>query len=494
MSIEVNKKAMLGARWAAASSVGQGILGGVTIFALMKFLGVEEYGKVALVSVVAMFSRAIGDMGLSQSVIKEKTLSRLDINTVFLTNVMSGALFALVLVLLSHWISKVFASPDLEPLLHLTALAIFINSATFLYKAMLQKELKFATLEKIAISCVTVSSIVKIGLAVIGLDAISFVYGIIIQSLLEFVILYLVFRRDSAFDFHLSYSFSTLRRLSKFGIFVSLKSLLNQAGKDLDSIVIAKLLGFEALGIYNFGKELVQKFVGLFSSVMVKVLFPYFSALRSSAGKDELSSRLEMKNIYMTLVGNICLFATPFFVFLAVSRPERLSTLLGSELDGVGAILSIFAIKAIFEIVSGGVFSAVLYSLDKASLLFYVDLFVTPLRVVLYVIGAWFYSINGVAYMFLFSVIIKVVILQYFIKKELNISGSQIVWVFCRGLYPAVISGCVCAAFSQSVFIGSFDPAYQFGLAVVIFFSVVFFLSLLAQPNLILVFKRFVRS
>jgi O-antigen/teichoic acid export membrane protein len=423
------KLAKSGIKWAALSSLTGAGLSAVTTFGLAVILGSKEYGYLALISTLISFSSAMAQMGMTQAIIQEDNLTHKDINTVFWGNFTLGVIIGALIYIFANQIASFLGDPDITSLVRSTSIIFLIHSMSRISAALLQRDLRIKELETANITEITIGSITKISLAFIGFGAFSYVYGQIIGILILNLLLYWFYKKTGTWRLGLNFSLQSAKKLYGFGAYVTAKSIVNNIGKNIDVVIISRIIGVESTGIYHLGKQIIERLVLIISQVVSRVSFPYFSMMRRSILESNYKS---ISKTYLRLTALVSFFAFPFFMSIAFLGPLIIELIFSQEWSSAGIILSILSIKAIIDVLSAGFASSIIYSFGKASIPFYVDLFMTPIRVFILWLSAVYFGIEGVAFAFAFSVLIKAGILQHFVNKLITIEWIEYLKILFR--------------------------------------------------------------
>ncbi len=172
------------------------------------------------------------------------------------------------------------------------------------------------------------------------------IYGFIFAMMLSFLfnIIYLLFRYRYNFQWMLD--LRKLKPLIAFGLPLMSIGLLMTAIKSLDRIMMARYLGFEAVGLYSIAL-MTCSYMSNFSIAVGTVLFPHGQEKYASAGHAQgMSSYLKKSSTAYALSMPILIGAAGVFAPLAVTAflPKFMESLLALRI----LILSAFFV-ALFQ-------------------------------------------------------------------------------------------------------------------------------------------------
>ena len=132
-----------------------------------------------------------------------------------------------------------------------------------------------------------------------------------------------------------------MRELLTFGGGMTGWRLANRASKELDNLVVARMLGAEALGLYRRAYQLSVTPADFFARSMATIAFPVASRLHEPE---------RLARAYLLAVAGVSIIGLPLGAFLAVVAPELVSVLLGSQWEAASAPLAILSVGLIFHL------------------------------------------------------------------------------------------------------------------------------------------------
>jgi O-antigen/teichoic acid export membrane protein len=164
--------------------------------------------------------------------------------------------------------------------------------------------------------------------------------------------------------------------------------VVNYFARNLDSLLIGKFLGAQALGYYSLAYKLMMFPLQNFTWVVTKVMFPAFSKIQ-----DDL---VRVRRNYLKMVKAVALFSFPFMAVLWGMTPEVIRIFYGPQWDAVIPLVRIFCFCGMVQSISslGGV---IYLSRNRTDVQFMMSLIGTSLLgIVLW--GAIPYGIEHVAF------------------------------------------------------------------------------------------------
>lgn len=274
--------------------------------ALARILVPEDFGVVAVAMVFTTFFSLLSDMGLGAGIIQNKELSRDDVSSIFAFSLRLGLVLMGAFALLSFPMAHFYGNPALVPVGMLLSVQLLFNTLNVVPNALLLKQKEFKKVALRILCACLVSGAVGIGLALAGLNY----YALVVQAIL-----------DAVFIFSWNY-FSTrpsmarrparesLDKIRSYSGYLFGFNLVNYFARNLDNLLIGKVMGAAQLGYYDKSYKLMLYPVNNLTHVITPVLHPILS--------EHQSDKAYIYGKYLQVVKVLSLlgaFITPFFWF-----------------------------------------------------------------------------------------------------------------------------------------------------------------------------------
>jgi len=407
--MSIRNKLYKGGVWNATSQVGSQGINFVLMVILARLLEPSEFGLLGMVMVFVGFLGYFSEFGLRASIIRKKNLDELDCCTAF----WSGIIFSIFLYAVVFWmaplIARFYNQPELTLITRIVFIDFLIKPFGFIYAALEEKSLNYDKLAKAQLVSLLGAGAMAVLLAFLGYGVWCLVFQCLVSSFLRVVALAIMVDWRPRWRF----SFRRLKELLDFGIHVTLNNIIKFFCENIDYLLVGKLLGPTALGIYTLAFRLSRYPLEKFWRVFGKMLFPAFSSFQ-----DDLE-RLQKNIMRISAAG--CLILTPFLVVLLFGIKPIVTLLIGEKwLDTVG-IIRIFIAYIFFMSLSFGD-EPLIFVLNKVKTL---NLIKTLTAIFLFAIGYWAvrnYGLVGIATVFTGLSIISTLIVKARLLHDLRIN------------------------------------------------------------------------
>jgi O-antigen/teichoic acid export membrane protein len=310
----------------------------INLIILARFVSLEDFGLIEAAMVVVGFARFLCEMGIGSALVQKRELSSREKQAVYTFALYFGLILGSAVFYGRFFISSLFRMPDLAPLLQILAIVSVLHSLCLLSSAMLQRDLRFGILVRIeVISYILGHCCVSIALAMAGFGVWALVVGVISEAVIRSLMLLLINR--TALCLYLD--ISALRPFIRFGSGMTIARIANFVATKGDNIIVGRMLGAEALGIYSRSYQLAILPASLLGEVFSRVLFPSFSRIQ-----DNEKSLREYFRRSISIVGLLILPSSCLTILLT---PELVNLFLGSKWTNVIFPLQILTCGLLFH-------------------------------------------------------------------------------------------------------------------------------------------------
>lgn len=411
MAASLTQRSLTGIRWSAATQVVAQIAQYGAFVVLARVLTPGEYGTLASAMLVAGVLALVHEAGLGAAIIQRPELTRGHRAACLAANLAIGVILAVGVWVTAPLLAGFFRDPAVADVLRLLALGFPIAAAGVLPRALLERDLQFKSLGLVEAAAAVANGGLTIGLALAGFGVWAMVAGALAGTLLQAVAVWAVARPDPGFTF----SRAELRDLMGFGSNVLGSRLLGYAIGNIDYVIVGRLLGPAALGVYSLAYKLVTWPMLKVSHVVLRVAFPAFARLQA----DDAVFRRH----YLKLVGTLALVAFPLLAGLAVVAPELLPLVFGPQWAGaVFATQVLCGVGALKALVCS--IGTVFLGKGRPDIELKLNAFgVVKLSILLLIGVRW--GVEGVALAYLVSSLTGIPVQQHFANKLIGLTWKD---------------------------------------------------------------------
>jgi PST family polysaccharide transporter len=326
-----------GMRWSTISMVCREASRLLFTVLLARLIGPEAFGIAAQAIVYIGVVGLLLDQGFSSALIQRRQLEDDLPGAVVSVNLAIGAVLSLATLALAPLWADFMSTPQLMLVLAVLAPDLIIRAVVITPRALLLREMAF---RRIGIADVG-SALVGGALGVIVAELGGNYWAIVVQTLSTDAVLAALLLLLGAGRWP-NLRFRVLRRIAGFsGRAFAAGLLINSVSRNIDSLLIGRVLGPEPLAFYGLANRLLLLPVRLVSTTVGGVLFPAFSRLA-----DDLAA-LRTELTRATRV--IAVLALPAMALISAAAPQLILVLFGQKWLPAVPIVQVLAVTGALQ-------------------------------------------------------------------------------------------------------------------------------------------------
>lgn len=383
---------------------------------IARLLTPREVGVYAVSMATLGILQLFASFGISLYVVREEALSDRTVHAAFTLNALISLTLAAILFLSSFAGAQFLGEPAVASVLQMMALLPVISLFGFTPGVMLQR----AMLNRGSSIIGTISSLITTGVtiwaALAGKSYMSYAYGSLASTIFSTIALILIGRKH----FTIRVSTAGWRRMLVFGFRVMSIGGISSAAARLSDIVVGRMLGLSALGLYSRASTLNNM---LFSSVygtMTSVVFARLS--KAQRDGDDVSE------VYLTGLRLVTGIMGPILIGLAVLAGPILHTLYGERWLAAAPVLSLLLVGQ-FVSLSFAMNWELFVVRDRLQTQTWLELARSALAVGTQVIGG-FFSLVAVAATSIVDSVVSMVIYGRYMPKLANTTRERLTNIY----------------------------------------------------------------
>lgn len=395
-------------RWVALSQGARVVSQLVSMTVLARLLAPEAYGLMALAAIVTNLAYLFRDMGTGAALIQAAAVSPRMGATVHWTNLGLGMAIGAAIAVSAPLMAHLFHEPQLATVLYLLALVFPVTAVGVVHQALLERESKFSVVAGAEIAASLAGLAVALLLAWQGAGVFSLVAQMIVATAVSTSVIVL----RSSFKPARHWDLAEFKSIAGFSGNLSLFNVVLYVSRNADSMVVGRLLGSAALGVYAMAYRLMLFPLQNMTFVAARVLFPVMS--RKQDAGDEVAS------LYLRTLGFIAFLTAPLMAGLFSLREPFVQVMLGAQWQSSVTLLAWLApVGFIQSLVSST--GTVLMARGSTGLMLRLGLVGAVLQGGAVVLGArW--GIEGVAAAYLAANLLNAVPALYFSGRLIGVS------------------------------------------------------------------------
>lgn len=393
---------------------------------LSRILLPEQFGVVAIATVMIAFFGMFTEIGIAPAIIQNKYLDDNDYSSIFSFTIWSGLLLSLFFIACASPIANYYKSPILQPICYLLSINLFFSSCQIVPNGLLYKDKNFKFIAFRSFTVQLIGGCLAIGAAFLGFGVYSLLINPILSSILLFIISYL----KKPVKLKLWFDTNSLRKIFAFSAYQFLFNLINYFSRNLDKLIIGRYLNMNALGYYEKSYRLMMLPLQTITQVVSPVMHPIFSEFQNDYKK--------LSDSYLKVVKLLAYIGFPLSALLFFTSKELVLLIFGMQWTKSVLSFQILSLSVGFQVIlstSGSIFQAA----NSTKTLFISGLLSTIINVLAIIIGVfWFKSIEAVAMGLLISFIFN--FFQAYLLMYYKVFKIKIFDFYRVLLFPIVLS------------------------------------------------------
>lgn len=295
--------------WLFALRLVERLLGVARMIVLARLLAPDDFGLFGIAMLAMSVIETASQTGFNEAIIQQRRPASDYLGTAWSVHLVRGAALAVALWAVAPLVAAFFREPTAVPLLRALCLNLLLVGAANTGVVLLQKDLRFARLTAVSAAATLVDVAVSVIVAVTLRSAWALVYGVLAGNLARVLVSYVVAPAvRPAFDT------ARLRELAGFGGWVWSAGLLHFAANQGDDVIVGRMLGTPALGVYRMAYAYAGVPATEITHVISRVTFAAYAKLRDDAAG--------LREGYLRTVRAVALVAAPLSAGIAVMAPS----------------------------------------------------------------------------------------------------------------------------------------------------------------------------
>ena len=432
--IDLRSKMLFGMSWAFVQQFATQVISFSTGIALARLLTPDEFGTLAMVSVLTGFAMVFNNMGTASLVVTKSELSQHDLSTIFWFNITIGFVIAATICGSAGWIAAFYETPSLYSITLVMSSSFILTSTGATSAALLQRRLQFDRLAAVATGAVLLSSITAIAMAWYGFGVWALVARILIAAVTVTVASFYLARWFPSFQF----SKHSLSQLWSYGSPLTGNRIMNYWLRNADNMAVGKYWGATSLGAYDLAYRLMRLPLSQASAIIAKVMLPALSLIKED--------KQRVKRLYIKTATITAVFAFPFSCFVFLYSDAIIDVLYGQKWAMAVPLLRVLALLGGLHSVSM-INGAVFESQNQTKFLLWSTL---PIKLIILavILISVRYSVLTLAISYVIVSLVVMVPYCYIVGRVIPMGVAEFYGALAKPFIAAVLMTCIAFATS----------------------------------------------
>ncbi len=424
MSANLKRELFSGVLYTAISKYSGIFISLIIMGVLSRLLGPEDFGIYTVAAVIIAFFAIFTDMGISPAIIQRKDLSDEDLSQIFSFTFWVGIILSTLFFFSSWFIGHIYESPILVELCQLLSINLFFASATIVPNALFYKNKQFRFIAIRTLSIQIIGGVISIIVALLD----GGLYALVINPILSSIVLFFISIKKYPIKLRFTWGIGSLRKIFSYSAYQFMFNTLNYFSRNLDKLLIAKLMGMDLSGYYEKSYSLMMKPLQNITQVITPVMHPIFSDYQNDLNK--------LASSYEKIIRLLAFIGFPVAVLMFFCSTELILILYGDQWLPAIPVFQILTLSVGIQVVlssSGSIYQA---AGDTRSM-FICGVFSSTVNVAGILFGIFFFkTLNGVATCICITFAINFIQCYWMMyKKTFKRNG----YLFSKQLYSPII-------------------------------------------------------
>ena len=264
--------------WTTLATIVNLMLTMAQLAILVRILAPAVFGQFAVVNMVIEVFVAFALGGISNFLVYKKNADQPTSNAIYFLALMIGAIFSLVLFLLTPFLATALGYESIVQELRLATVLLVISSIASQYQAVGMKNFHHQRVAQVDIFAKVLSFVFAISFS--HLELLCLVGATIVYQLVRLVGFMMVLGREV--NLTTKVNTAIYREAFNYGIFDFGSQALNILRRQLDVIILAVTLPSNELGVYHVIKQLASRPAQALQPIIGKVALPAFAEVKEN--------------------------------------------------------------------------------------------------------------------------------------------------------------------------------------------------------------------
>ncbi|MDD2636670.1 MAG: MOP flippase family protein [Bacteroidales bacterium] len=331
--MSLRKTAISGIKWTTAGTIGRSLFQLLQVSILTRFLPKEAFGLVAMALFVVQFSNIFVDMGMTSAILHRQNATKNEYSSIYWLNIFISLFLYGILFFSAPVIARFYNEPELRMLVPILGTNLLLMASGRQHRTIMQKQFQFKAIAITELSSFFLGLIAAIILAINNFGVYSLVYSTLLAAFISNSSFLIQNLRLNPIRLH--FRLKETKPFLKIGGFTMGSTLLDFFSREIDVLIIGKMLGAESLGVYSLAKQIVRKLFSVINPIIITVLSPLLSSIQKEKER--------LKATYLKVIKYLAYINFPIYVLIIVASKEILQIVYGAAYAESYVILAFLA-------------------------------------------------------------------------------------------------------------------------------------------------------
>lgn len=304
---------------------------------LARLLAPEDFGVYAMTSPVIAIINLLKDLGLTQAIVTSRDISKPLLSAMFYLNLAVSVGIAAIIALIAPLAAAFYGNDAVVPVVQFIALGVAMNGTSSVHRAILTRELRYATLGRIEVISAAVGVIAGLAHAWYAPSAMAIATVTVVTGAVQLVQAWTTTRWMPGKPGERA----RVSEMLRFGGGLTGFNLANFFARNADNVIIGRFIGAGPLGYYDRAYKLMLMPLQQINGPAGRVMIPLLSRLVDEPAR--------YRHAYLRAIRILLLVTIPIVCFCISSAYELIPFLLGPQWTAASEIFVWLSVAALHQ-------------------------------------------------------------------------------------------------------------------------------------------------
>jgi PST family polysaccharide transporter len=345
----IKEEMVKGVMWSAVGKYSGVIVQLIITAVLARLITPEEFGVVAIATVLIAFLTIFSDLGLGAAIIQRQDFGKEEYDSIYSFSIYLGIFLSVVLFFSSPFIASFYDSLPLKIICQILSVTLFFGSINMVPNAIISKQKRFKFIAQRTLFFQVISGILAIVTAFCGWGC----YALLIPPILSSIGCFIVNYRQYPLHFNMALDISPVKSVFSYSSFLLIFNVMNYFTRNLDKLLIGRFFSMQSLGYYDKSYHLMMLPLQQITHVITPVMHPVLTSLQSNYPQMALN--------YSKILKLLATLGFPLGVFLYFSASNLIAVFFGEQWLPAVPVFKILSLSVPVQMLiatTGGIFQA----------------------------------------------------------------------------------------------------------------------------------------
>lgn len=425
--MSLKSKTIKSLSWSMASQASRQAFQFIIAAILARLLTPQDFGLVGMITVFTGLASILAEMGVGAAIIQRQNLAEEDYSSAFWLSIGISLIITFAMILVAPYIALFYHQPILKSMLWIFSLNFVLAGLATVQQAILMKSMNFRAIAIRDVTAVVVGGVVGIVSAVSGWGSWSLIAQLMAFTAVRTALMWAI----SPWRPSLYFKWVSIKKIWGFSAHMTGFQIAGFASRNIDFLLIGKLLGAAELGLYALAYKLMLFPLQNISWSIGRVAFPAFSTIQNDLEK--------VRANYLRMVKAIAAVTLPLMGLIYLTADEFVQLVYGDKWTRAIPLIKILSFCGMMQSISttcGTVFQ----SQGRPDLQWKFSIFFAIPSAAAAIYAGLPFGINGIAIAYTIRTVLAVVVEQLLANNLIRLNWKSFYFALKESVLVTTLS------------------------------------------------------